>query len=407
MKDTTSTPENDPCWDDEIDLRELVRTLLKWWWLTIGIAMIAALSAFVFSSLKPVPEKYQVSSTVVVMPIGAANVKMLSALATSDSVMQRAYEQLRASHLRVISLSGLKGMMKAKADTVGRAVILTVTSGSADTASQVLRVWRQTFLKEAQKKLLVLNGTSDQDMATLRNQIEETQADLQKSRKALLTFQIDDKALSKKADLESLNRMAAEYEAQSRHVEYLLNDISLLKNRLAGLPPESKLSPVDALMIAGIATNVMSSSPVSAVPSGTFLSDKTNAGGIETLNALAKVLQAKKSAIQESLSGVWKQANGLRVKLLVSEVQEEKLQNSVDLAQQKLRGLDSKLVAAKTHREELQNAVEAGADIPQPARVPTTSRRSFNTVLAGIVGLMLGMMLSFVIEWWRGGEEDV
>ena len=131
-----------PYYEDEIDLRELVKTLWRYKWLTLGVTLLAAAAAYITSAYF-LPEKYQSAAVV------ALNRPELAGFASQVSP-----DELKAAELAALAQSaevtaGLDGIdagieLAARAEGENR-IRLEVTAPQADLAAGLADEWAGAF----------------------------------------------------------------------------------------------------------------------------------------------------------------------------------------------------------------------------------------------------------------------
>ncbi|MBX5464373.1 MAG: hypothetical protein IRZ26_02320 [Clostridia bacterium] len=142
--------------EDEIDLRELVATLVrrKWWIAGITLAALAVAGVLSFAVLPPT---YAVAVEVappvnaeLLDTAGAGNgvnaaIQGYAALATSDAVLVQVARDVAWPG----SYSDLRKSFEVQADTNGGTLTVAARAPSAEEAYRLARSWRQAFIRAA------------------------------------------------------------------------------------------------------------------------------------------------------------------------------------------------------------------------------------------------------------------
>ncbi len=436
-KEHESLQETYPCWEDEIDLRELLETLLRWWWLIVTVTLAAAIGAFVFSSLKP--PKYQSRMSVTVA--NSRYVKVLSKVATDGETVREVGTELKG--VLDISPAELSQMMSARADTAGSAVDLTVTARDPAIASKVLGVWSQVFVKRATQKLLVLNGASDEDLSSLQKEVSKARQDLIRKEQALLDYQSKNgEFLKKRSDVDMLRQEMSDYRMQLRWIDQVMAEIGSLRGTLSKLPPEEKVSPANAALVQSVVVDSaaipLSSAnaesrdyfglgDVGGARSGTasvnasqsvsvyfvtppsislpvLQKGSSNKAALDLLDSLSQAMRDRKAAVAANLEKARGRYLKLSAELLTGDHQEGELEGAIELQREKVASLQKELSRVSTLRNRLLTGVQLESSVPPATRVPV--HRWLNTALAAVVGFMLAVFAVFAIEWWRGEKDE-
>lgn len=137
-----------PMWDDEIDLRQLIETLLHRKWMIAGVIAVAVAIAAVYSFFM-LPPRYE-ASIVVAVPDAAASERL--------GMSTKAYEAF-ALNTKVLGTMISKGnlnlespavekRLKLNLDAGSRLLTVTVHAQTAAEAEQLARLWQQSFQSE-------------------------------------------------------------------------------------------------------------------------------------------------------------------------------------------------------------------------------------------------------------------
>jgi uncharacterized protein involved in exopolysaccharide biosynthesis len=132
---------------------------------------------------------------------------------------------------------------------------------------------------------------------------------------------------------------------------------------------------------------------------GSF-SNQSVAEQIEFLEGLVRALQSKATEINARLTELEPEILALQERYEQASNEANRLSRARDLAQETYLTLARKLEEARIGAQEANGTLYLASYAAVPAR-PVAPRRLFNTAVAGMLGLMIGVLLAFAIEFWR------
>jgi succinoglycan biosynthesis transport protein ExoP len=407
--------------EDEIDLRAYIEVLIRYWLWIAGLAVVAAVVAFVVSSM--LPRTYEASAVVLVTQPryqmqfdpridtqqGTPAYNAFPTLATSDDVLQNVvegYTPSNASGIGQWTLSTLRGMVEATSQGDPSLVVLKVTSRSPKDAAAIANVWADRLVKRGTE----LYGQGEADVTFFEAQVQQAQQALDQAEAALVDFQARNQASIVSAQLDSLRRSQADYLADQRAIAYIIQDIQGLRAQLAEQTagqPVSLADSLTALFLQIKAFNAQASAPIQLqVQSSTDLSDKSVEEQIAFLDDLVATLQAKSAENDSRLAELEPQILALQKQLQEINVESDQLTRTRDLARDTYTTLARKVDEARIAAQEASGMLQVGSEAAVPA-APVGPRRLVNTAIAGVLGLMIGIVGVFAVELWRQGRTPI
>ena len=147
--------------EEEIDLRQYIEVLLRHWKWIVGLAVLAAVVAFVISSLQP--KIYEAEAIVLVTEPryqiefdarfqteqGAPAYNAFPLLATSDGILQgvlEVYDPSPAAEIGSWRLATISGMIEATSEGDPSLIVLKVRSRSAEDAAALANAWADVLV---------------------------------------------------------------------------------------------------------------------------------------------------------------------------------------------------------------------------------------------------------------------
>ncbi len=405
--------------EEEIDLRVYVEVLISRWKWIVGLALVAAVTAFVVSSL--LPSTYEASSVVIITQpryqmqfdprfetVGqwTPAYKAFPTLATSDETLQGVIDTYTPSpeaHIEEWTLGTLAGMIEATSEGDPSLVVLKVHSRSPEDAAAIANLWADQFTTLGNG----IYGGTEKDVAFFEEQMDQAKRALDETDAALIEFQARNQSSIVDAQLSSCCQTQTDYLAVQRAIAYIVQDIQGLRNQLAQQPgdqPASLADDLTALFLQVKAFDAEASTPIQLqVNSAASFSNKSLAEQIAFLDDLVVTLEAKSSEINERLAELEPQILALQQSLQEINVESDLLTSARDLAHETYMTLARKLEEARIAAQEENGMLQVGSYTAIPEK-PVSPRRMLNTAVAGALGGMLGVFGAFAIEWWQGDE---
>ena len=406
--------------EEEIDLREYVEVLIRYWRWIVGLALVAAVTAFIVSLL--LPPTYEASAVVIItqpryqmqfdprfeaVEEWTPAYKAFPTLAASDGVLQSVLETYTPSpeaHIEEWTLETLSEMVEATSEDTPSLVVLKVRSRSSEDAAAIANVWADRFATLGNS----IYGETAEDVAFFEGQVVQAEQALNEADAALIEFQARNQASIVNAQLKSCRQTQADYLADQRTIAYIVQDIQGLRDQLAQRPgdrPTSLADDLTALFLQVKAFNAQAAAPIQLqINSAESLSNKSLAEQIVFLDDLVNILQAKSSEIDERLAELEPQILALQEQLQEINTESDRLARARDLARETYMALARKLEEARIAAQEENGVLQVGSYAAVPEE-PVSPRKLLNTAVAGTLGLMLGVFGVFAVEWWRGEEE--
>jgi uncharacterized protein involved in exopolysaccharide biosynthesis len=402
--------------EDEIDLRVYVQVLLRHWLWIAGVAIGAAVVAFVASLL--LPPVYQASAVILVTEpryqmefdarLGTEQIqpayKAFPTLATSDDILRAVVDAYEPSAGALgdsqWNLATLQAMVEATSGGDPSLVVLRVTSRSAQDAAGLANVWADALTREGNQ----IYGGTETDLAFFESQLEQARTALDRTEAALVEFQARNESTILETELKSLREAQAEYLAQQRNIAYATQDIKGLRQQLAEQPTNQGVSLGDsltALFLQMQAFNASASSPFQLqIGSSADLSDRSLQEQVAFLDDLVTTLEAKSSEIETRLAGLRPRMLSLQQALEQTTMEADRLTGARDLARETYVTLARKVDETRIAAQEEKGALQVGSYAAVPAN-PVGPRKLLITGVGGMLGLMVGVAGAFVLDAWR------
>ncbi len=399
---------NNPCWSGGgISLRKLIQTILRWWWLIIATTVVSALAVFLFVTTKPV--QYEAKAVLVNCSNISISRATIASITNEETLLHRLYDVLNPMPEGINDYETLTKRLsveipRARSVKSARKVAnftLTATAYTASDASRMVNTWAKLVIAEIRERQ---HADAKQDNTTLQTQFTQTRVNLTKAEDALVAARIQHDALSSK--LAAFKQKKADYLAQQQQITGLLQEVASLHEQFSSRQG-GKAASDDNLAVLTLFLQAAGSQPATSMQiaslralfSGDSLDNRTR-----LLENMQENLQGRLKAIGNNVTSLDARILSLQETLQKAQAAQKKLNRSKQTALTDYENMAWQLEKLKLERQlftvYITVAKPAEAQLP-----PLDRRRSFNTVLAGIVGLMAGIGIAFVIDWWQSGVD--
>mgnify|MGYP005844826417 CR=1 FL=1 len=408
-------------YEDEIDLRDYVNVLLKYWWLVVGVPLLALIVAGIYGFLIAKPG-YQATALVAItspryivqfapefetVPLNQRQVplKAYPTLATSGELLQRILpkvsERLPEEQRTV---TALRSMVSAKSGQDASIIELTVSSGDPELAAFIANIWADDFAAMVEE----VYGQSASEIASFEEQLQQAEARRQAAEQAVIAFQARNPSAVLQAQLQDKQNALNSYLATQRAIERVVQDAKSLKERLAMQAGSNKATLGDDLSALMLEVNSLSSSvslPLQLQIQGSeSLSDKTVAEQIAFLDNLVTTLAAKTTELDAKIAAVQPELLSLQRELETVQTEQTRLEEERSIARDLYHSLTLKLEEARlgqgTNGREVQVAARA-----LPPTSPSSPRKMMMLGIAGALGLMVGVFAAFTVNFFASAPK--
>ncbi len=406
-------------YEDQIDMREVIRALWRKRRIILVITLATALVALVISIF--LPKTYQATAYVAIRtPImefttnqGLVTTPVLPDLAALMDLVKTPGllatvvadpDIIAANNVQPLSVTELNDMVDSS--VLGKDQLrLQVTDTDPKRASLLANAWatiaadkiNSTYGVAAVAQSLKEQVTQarqiyDQDQTILEQELSKNQVDV-----------FNAQLQNEKNDLNCV----LEENSATNHV---LTDLQVLQQRLEPLPGDTQLSLGDALALTTLQQRALSSEVCTGNTqnlqvqiSSDTLSSLTVNSGLEIIGHVQTVLKTQQTALTSQENMLEGHIPQLSSKLETAQNQVTQLTAVRDQARslyETLSNQQQQLAAIQTKANQIATLnVQA-----VPPEKESSPKVGMNTALAGISGLMLSVFGVLVVEWWQNTD---
>ncbi len=421
--------------EDDLELRRYIRAVLRLGWLAVLIALLAGVAGWGYASVSAT--SYQATTLLAVsrppfaldLDAVAQNnqlpVKTFGELALSDGVLQTLHERLQAAGAAVLEPAQLRKTLVATAATDTGLLRLTVTDSSGERAAQIANLWGAILLEQS----LTLYGPDSVQMENYGAQLEQARLALETADATRAAYQTQNVTGLLQAQLDNLQRqLDAAYDRQAR-LALLADDARGLQARLAEQDSSAFANTVDeaALLLLVIqATNPGLTAPQTGLNLG-HLATGTNVdvvqqsplaplqiqinitGGVssQSVRSLSNAVRVFNDSLATRSSEAGALIDALSPQILALQADSananrvaDAYNTAVGLAEVQYTGLAGQVNQAQIAAQDAAGLVRLASAASVPATRTSTGRLTTATI-AALVGLIVGVLIAVVLEWWR------
>ena len=397
-------------YEDVIDLRELVQTLLDYKWVILGVTLLAALTAFLVSSFV-LPKRYR-ASAYVTLTEPTIRAELDSSIQVSPTFPDTgALAELSEAEAIMDQVSNELGLdieeynsMEWEASLQGQSQLrLQVTTIDPELSEKAANNWAKVMVF----RLNNLYGSGDQTLRMLENEVQTAKERWKQAQDSLEDYlpQSDVEALEVQL-AEQKNKLTS-YLNKIKHNNLLMSDLLALKTQLEDFEENEVISMGNALSIIALqqrASGGVSGTQFQIQGNNILGEDYLVADGIKEIENLSTALQQQNDAYQDDVTSSEEQIGLLSVALESEKFAIQQLTQERDLAKHAYIALANQLEETRiTQAQEERSAkISASAMIPKKSHEPNVYT---NSGLAGILGLMVSVAGAFLYEWWTTSDE--
>lgn len=409
---------------DELDLGRYLNVFRRWWRLILLCGALGALAAFGTSSL--LAKSYDAEASLAIIRTGTVlnfdpkirtvsdtdptqNLdqvslrKSLLTLATSNELAQQVVDRIGdrlPARLRDPALLVAEMSVTNDADLIR----IRANAETSEQAALLANTWAQVY----QERVNAIYNESLVTPETARAQAEAAKQTYDARQAELIAFLKDN-------SLEELKRrrdvVAAQLDNQSKEESKLIQleaEAKALRERIAsGAASGSRGAGLATLLLEASAFSTGAELPVNVQ----LALNQIDAGGtfddqLKQLDSLIAALQSRRQALHDDTQQTLHQElNSLKAQVEQTDAKERELTAARDLAWSTYQTLSTQVAQTDVAAQSQGQVVRLASAAIVPLE-PASSRRLTSTLLGGIVGLLIGAALAFVMEFLGSGLTD-
>jgi len=410
--------EREYYYEDEIDLRELIRKLIAGWRWIVGLTLGAGLLALGVSMM--LPKQYEATAIVALTKpdivyrfdprietqLEVPPTEGLTELAQSSGIMNLILEDEAATSLPSEEQRVEELQEKAQASLQGTLLMLTMTDTDPDRAAALANAWAYAVVDRIQRTYASSTGEENVFAA----QAAEAYRRWEDAQASLTEFQARNREPVLRQSISSLDLALGKSLKAQRDYAFLLSDIEAVSNRLKRRSPQSQANMRDqvtalVLSLRSLSTELDSTSPLGPLElslgagAENGLLGETIAEQLAFLDELSGSVRSESERLRRETARLERDLIEGQSELTTYEQERERLQQEVSLARETYETL-----ARKAQEASLANGEDAPAKIAAratPPDEPAGPQIALNAFLAAVLGLILSFLCILGAAWFR------
>lgn len=403
--------------DEEIDLRAIVRGLLKFKWMIIAVTVVFALAGYLVSTFMLEKEYSSTAYVVILKPSTIVNLdagiesspqlpdaKSLTDLTIADDLVESVLQDPQVANLfsEPISRNALRGKLESTL-VGGNQMRLGVVDTEPERAAVIANVWA----REITLRFNSLFGSGGSELERTTTLAEQAGLDWDVAEQALLEYLAESDLEAWKIGLDQQKAALAKLVGKTEEIDVLVSDAKSLQARLEDQAYRDLLSLEDALSL--IMLSQQASGQVEnlqlQLSSETFAAQETTVGSArESLATLIGALEQQKAELLEAISDKSDLITYLSARYESERYEVDQLTLQRDLNRQAFDALSSHVIEIQILSENNdQIAKVAGEALPPTS--PTGPKTMMNTAIVGGAGFVLAVAFALVWDWWKSPKE--
>jgi uncharacterized protein involved in exopolysaccharide biosynthesis len=332
--------------------------------------------------------------------------KAYPSLAMSDALLQNVVDSLNPSMPdNYPRLQSLKGKVSATAGADPSLLQLIASNGDPEQAAHIANVWAKQYVEYVNE----LYGRRSQDVVFFTEQLAAARGALEQAEQRLVDFEARSEQSNLQARLDAKRAAQTDYLEAQHKLSVVIENTKVLRRQLEAQPASAPASLSDDLAALLLEIQGLSGSaelPLQLqVSGGESLSNKTVEEQINLLDDLIVALEARLTEIEEREETLSKEILPLQEALQQVTVEKERLTREWELARSTFTTLGNKVEEARIAAQDETGEVRLASQASVPNQ-PISPKKKLNIAMAAIIGLILGVVAAFVIEYWRSPRES-
>jgi len=412
--------------EEEIDLREYINVLLKRKGVIILIFLIAVITAALVSYfyLKPVYEastilmiskpKYQVELEPKIQTQFTPEVS----LATYESLIKdREIEEEVIKKLNLdqppyeFTPDSLQGMITIESLKNTNLIKMNLQAGEPKLAKDIANVWAGLFV-EKNKNLNLQESKEAQGF--IEEQLKISDQNLSKIEEEIREFNETDKIEIVENEIKGKAAKILNHELRIADIKISLKKEKAIKEQvIISLNEQDKVLKLSK----SITNDQFFHQLMSKITNGnfsdinlTYVSEEANpiyynlAQQLICTDILINSLQAEEKQLKENIDNYWERIESLKQELAQEKLTQLRLEREYNTA----KGVYG-VLSQKNEEVKIAVATESGivkiASLAYEPRFPIKPNKKLNILIAGVLGLFVGIFVAFFLEFWQKGKK--
>ncbi len=402
--------------DDEIDLREVIRPVLRSKWWILGVSIVLMVSGYLFSKLI-LPKQYQaISFVVITRPLYSANfdnrietqpqipdAKSLTDLTITDDILVALSESPALQNILPTdqTLEQLAGMLEPT--LIGTSLRLQANALKPEDAAAVANQWAKLVVN----KLDDLYGIGESTLSTVQQQTEDARLNWESKENDLLAYlpQSNQDALQVTQSTKK-NALSTNLQKMT-DIKILLGDLGVMKAQFEGRQGTDALQLEDRIALVSLQQRVVGNY------SGILIQVNADLAGApylvsearQNLDEMVASLQVQNQALQEEAAQLDTELSQIAIDLESVNNRLAQLTSQRDIAKNAYQALSNQVEETRISLSQEDQIAKIASNALPPTK-PSGPRSLINGILIGAFGFLGAVLFVLLMNWWKGPESE-
>lgn len=395
-----------PVYDDEINLMDYIKVIIKRKKIILGIFIVCVAAAVVISLLKP--KVYQSAASIMIIdqePKDSLSTQKV--LLKSNAVLERVVNRLNltdssGSRLSPNDISGKLDVKEVKKTNVLR---LEAKDLNPEAAKELANAWADEYIKYSQK---LISGEVKSSGDFIASQFEIAKKNLSQAEGKVRDFK----------DKHRIDLMQAELEikkgglnSRKKELMALVFSLKTKKDSLKELQKEIATQDKFIIVSKAITDDALWQKEGGENNLGDFNKKKLRSEEINPIyqnletrivntNIELNTLEPKVEYLKKSIALLEKEINELEKTISQNQFELTWLNRQADIYKKTYDNLSAKIESARITRVMVLGNVKDVSPAVKP-KFPVEPKKRQMAAISAVLGLMLGIFIAFFVEFWE------
>ena len=274
--------------------------------------------------------------------------------------------------------------------------------------AEVANAWAEAFAAEANR----FYGLSEV-LTFFEAQVARAKDELDQAQQNKIAFEAEDELTALETEHVALKSAHKQYLDERQRIQALLQDVGLLEAQLqaqvATRPMSTTLSSEDQVAILSLFLKSQDANVAKSIPANIGNvqpdADRSLEGGLATLGTLREGLQTKLAYLDTQIAGVVPSLGRMQERMEISRGTEKEVEAALALAEETYNLVRRGLEEARIMDADTANRARVASSAAVPTSPVQPPRRLQNTLLAAVLGLVVGTVTALLLEYLAGGRQ--
>lgn len=396
----------------EEDIKVYIEILRKRWKLVLFVVVATAVVAYIASQF--IQPTYQASSLVVsVAPrdlvqfderfqntLSTQPIEAYLELATSDQILKEVLSETQIDGLD--NVEQLRPLLKINTASKSATLRFVARADEPDKAAQIANVWADIFVTRANE---IFGDKGVDQVEFFADQLKDADRELATTEKSLIEFQSINRTQIISNTLGVYTQQQIDLLDTQQSLKMLKQDVDILYDQLVEKQDDSPVRLADQLMALSLQMKVLGIDPDGPLQiqldSTSVLTGNDTKEQVKYLDNLDQIITAKTEQVENTLEELDSTILNLQYEMQIAETENKRLLINYQIAEETYTSLARKVDEEQITSQDTTNGVRLASRAVAPQQ-PISPKVLANTAVAAMLGLIMGIMLAFVIEYMNG-----